>query len=405
MNANVGTPGMYEWERRFSQSANRMQSSLIREILKMMADPELISFSGGMPAAELFPIEAFQEASHRVLGEGGVTALQYGITEGYTPLREWLVEEMRRRGADVRLENILIINGSQQALDFVGRVFLDSGDTVLTGNPTYLGALMSWRAYGARYATVPVDAEGMCVDQIEDTLTREPAKFIYVLPNFHNPAGVTLSAERRRKLVEIAARHRLFVVEDDPYGELRFEGEALPPLVALDSHHVIYASTFSKTLSPGIRLGWVVAPTPVIAKMVQTKQGGDLHTSVFIQMIAHDILSRGFLPAHVTRIRDVYRKRRDIMIAAMEKHFPPGVTWNKPEGGLFLWLKLPEHVDSIELLKKAIQEEKVAFIPGEVFFPNGGGKNYIRLNFSASTPERIEEGIKRLARVLLHEFG
>jgi len=392
------------WERVYSLNAKRMQSSLIREILKTMADPDLISFSGGMPAAEAFPVAEFQQAAQRVLAEDASTALQYSVTEGYLPLREFLANWMREKGIDAQVDNILIVNGSQQALNFIGRLFVDPGDLILTGNPTYLGALMSWRGYGARYVTVPVDDEGMCVGRVDGVLAENPAKFIYVLPNFHNPAGVTLTEARRRRLAEVAAAHGVFIVEDDPYGELRFEEEAMPPVAAMDSGNVLYTSTFSKTLSPGIRLGWVTAPEPIIRKLVQAKQGSDLHTSIFIQMIAYDILSRGCLPDHVKFIQDMYRERRDVMLAAIEEHFPPGITWNKPKGGLFLWLHLPEHVDSVELLKKALVE-KVAFIPGHVFFPNGGGKNYLRLNFSSSSPDKIREGIRRLGRVLIREFG
>ena len=393
------TADQTRWEGRFSQSARRMTSSIIREILKMMADPELISFSGGMPAPEVFPIAAFREATQRVLDQDGARALQYSVTEGYPPLREYLADKMRREGADVRAENILIVNGSQQALDFVGRLFIDPGDTVLTGNPTYLGALQSWSSYGARYATVPVDENGMRAEEVDGVLARRDCKFAYVLPNFHNPAGVTLTEPRRKLLAEAAARRGVLIVEDDPYGELRFEGEPLKPIIAHDGDSVLYLSTFSKTLSPGIRLGWIAAPQPVLAKTVQVKQASDLHTSILIQMVAYDLVSRGIMGPLIKQIQNLYRQRRDVMIAAMQEHFPQGVSWTTPQGGLFLWLRLPQEMDAMELLRKALQE-KVAFVPGQVFFPNGGGENTMRLNFSVSTPDTIREGIRRLGKVL-----
>lgn len=393
-----------QWEQLFSQNAQRMTRSIIREILKMMATPDLISFSGGMPAPELFPVREFQEACQRVLEQNPAMALQYGVTEGYPPLREYLVEKMHGQGINAQVENILIVNGSQQALDFIGRIFIDPGDTILTGNPTYLGALQTWRTYGARFVTVPVDEAGMRTDLLDGVLAQQRVKFIYVLPNFHNPAGVTLSPERRLQLVEVAAKHGVFIVEDDPYGELRFEGESLPPVAALHKENVIYLSTFSKTLSPGIRMGWIVAPQEAMEKLVQAKQASDLHTSIFLQMVVHDICSRDFLPQHVRHICQVYKERRDIMLQTMQEYFPSGATWTKPEGGLFLWVRLPEHVDGIELLKAALRE-KVAFVPGEMFFPHREVKNALRLNFSSSRPEVIQEGIRRLSRALMHEFG
>lgn len=392
------------WEQRFSQSAHRMTSSIIREILKMMSDPELISFSGGMPAPEVFPIAQFQEATQRVLEQDGRRALQYSVTEGYPPLREYLAAKMRQDGADVRAENILIVNGSQQALDFLGRLFLDPGDAVLTGNPTYLGALQTWSTYGARFATVPVDEDGMRTELVDGVLAGSECKFAYVLPNFHNPAGVTLSAPRRQVLLEAVARRGTPIIEDDPYGELRFEGEPLKPLVAYDPERVLYLSTFSKTLSPGIRLGWIAAPAPVLDKLVLVKQASDLHTSILIQMVAYDLVKQGVMEPLVQQIRALYRQRRDVMLAAMEERFPKGVSWTRPQGGLFLWVRLPEGLDSMRLFRKAL-EEKVAFVPGQVFFPNGGGANTMRLNFSVSTPEVIREGIRRLGKVLAEALG
>jgi 2-aminoadipate transaminase len=376
-----------------------MMGSIIREILKLALRPDIISFAGGMPAAELFLIREFGEACQYVLDHDGVRALQYGITEGYPPLRQYLMEKVRKYGVPAEQENILIINGSQQALDLIGKMFINPGDVILTEGPTYLGAIQSFRAYQPRFVTVPLDEDGIQTDKLEEALERHPVKFMYVLPNFHNPAGVTMTLERRLKLVELAARYGVFIVEDDPYGELRFEGQDITPLVVLHKENVLYLSTFSKTLAPGIRLGWIVAPSKIIAKLVQAKQGSDLHTSTFIQMVAHDICRRGILRNHVKTIREVYRERRDAMLAAMEKHFPPGITWIRPQGGLFLWVQLPEHVDASELLNVA-RQEKVAFVPGQAFYPDEGGKNTMRLTFASATPEKIEEGIKRLGRAL-----
>ena len=392
------------WHERFAERTHNMMSSIIREILKLALQPDIISFAGGMPAAELFLIREFEQACQYVLTHDGVRALQYGTTEGYPPLKQYLVEKMKEYDVPAEQENILLVNGSQQALDLIGKIFINPGDVVLTEGPTYLGAIQAFRAYQARLVTVPLDEEGIQTGKLEEALERHPVKFIYVLPNFHNPAGVTMTLERRLKLVELAARYGVFIVEDDPYGELRFEGQDITPLVVLHKENVLYLSTFSKTLSPGIRLGWIVAPSKIIAKLVQAKQGSDLHTSTFVQMVTNDICQRGILRSHVKTIREVYRERREAMLAAMERHFPPGVTWTRPQGGLFLWVQVPEHIDTTEFLNLALQE-KVAFVPGRAFYPDDDGQNAMRLTFATADPERIEEGIKRLERALTRELG
>ena len=392
------------WEELFAQRTEGMKSSVIRELLRYTQQPDMISFAGGMPAPEVFPTREFKEAANFVLDEVGAQALQYGPTDGYPPLKDFLVDKMCKYGVPAEPSNILLTNGSQQALDLIGKLFIDADDTVLTESPTYLGALQAFNAYQPKYVSVPIDDEGIQTDLLEETLATQKVKFIYAMPNFQNPTGVTMSLERRVKLVELAAKYGTFIVEDDPYGELRYEGEDVTPLVVLHKENVFYLSTFSKTMSPGIRLGWVVAPEKLIAKLIQAKQGADLHTSSLIQMLAYDICQRGILKNHVKIIRRVYRERRDIMLATMEKYFPPGVTWTHPEGGMFLWVRLPEHVDTAEFLKIAL-EEKVAFVPGFAFYPQGGGDNTMRLNFSNARPEMIEEGIKRLARALKREFG
>jgi len=389
-----------DWDKVLAKRTERMTSSIIRETLKLMSTPGLISLGGGMPAPELFPIREFQEACRYVLENEGQQALQYSVTEGYPPLKQYLVDKMRKYGVPAEEENVLIVNGSQQALDLIGRIFLNPGDVVLTDGPTYLGAIQAWKAYEARFVTVPLDDDGTRIDLVEDILKREQVKFIYCLPNFHNPAGVTLSLDRRHRLVDLAARYGVFIVEDDPYGELRFQGEDITPIVVMHKENTVYLSTFSKTLSPGIRLGWISAPAKVIGRLVLAKQGADLHTSIFVQMVANDICQRGFLRQHVKRIRDTYRERCAVMLSAIEKYFPPEVHWTQPEGGLFLWVVLPEGANSMDLLKAAL-EEKVAFIPGSAFYPDGvDGRNALRLAFSTASPEMIEEGIMRLGRAI-----
>ena len=394
-----------DWEAVMSERSARMKSSVIRELLKLTMQPDMISFAGGLPAPELFPVREFKEACNYILEHHGPQALQYGPTEGYPPLKEFLAESMQKYSVPAVPGNILMTNGSQQALDLVGRLFINNGDKILTDAPTYLGAIQAWRAYKPQFITIPLDDDGMDPERVEKTLQQHRIKFMYVLPNFHNPAGTTISYERRRRLVELAARYGAFIVEDDPYGELRFEGEDIAPLMSMHKENVIYLSTFSKTLSPGIRLGWIVAPERVIAPLVQAKQGADLQTGTFIQYVAHDIVGRGIIKRHVKRIRNVYKERRDVMLAAMEEYFPPGVTWTRPQGGLFLWVRMPEHVDSEELLKVAV-EEKVAFVPGVAFYPDGKeGHNCMRLNFSYAKPEMSREGIRRLGQAMLHVFG
>jgi 2-aminoadipate transaminase len=391
-----------DWEACMAPRTRLMKRSVIRELLKFTEMPDVISFAGGLPAPEVFPVREFREACAFVLDEMPQRALQYSSTEGFLPLRRWLADKVGKYGVPAVPENILLTNGSQQALDLLGKVFIGPGDTVLTEAPTYLGALQAWTPYEPRFITVPLDDDGMQVDKTAELLKRETAKFIYVLPNFHNPAGTTLSQERRNQLVTLAAKHNLFIVEDDPYGELRFEGEDIPPIIALHKENTIYLGTFSKTLAPGIRLGWIIAPEIVMDKLVQAKQGADLHTGTFVQMVAYDIASRGILKQHVVTIRQVYRERRDVMLQTMAEHFPPQVTWTRPQGGLFLWVRCPEGVDTEQMLAKAV-EQRVAYVPGFAFYPDGRGRNAMRLNFSCMAPSQIREGIERLARVLKNE--
>ena len=400
------------WNERFAQRTQRMTSSVIRELLKLTEKPEVVSFAGGLPAPEVFPFAEIELATRKVLQEQGKTALQYAATEGYLPLRELLVRQMARYGIRVKPANVMITSGSQQGLDLIGKLFVNPGDRVLAESPTYLGALQAWSAYQADYLTVPVDDDGLDVEKLEAQLRGGP-KFLYVLPNFQNPAGVTLSLERRRRLVALANHYGAPIVEDDPYGQLRYEGEHLPPIVQIDAElhdcakgecdftgDVLYLSTLSKTLAPGLRIAWVVAPESVISRLVQMKQGADLHSSTFSQMVAYEVAKDGFLDRHVRTIREVYGQRLKAMLDAFERHFPEGVSWTRPQGGLFLWITLPPGFDSTVLLKEALDKEGVAFVPGAPFFPRGGGERTCRLNFSYARPDVIEEGIRRLAKVL-----
>jgi len=396
------------WEHRYAHRTQRMASSVIRELLKLTEQPDIISFAGGLPAPEVFPVKEFTEACNVVLRDLGAQALQYGSTDGYRPLREMIAEHSVRYGIDVTSDNIMITSGSQQALDFIGRVFINRGDHILVESPTYLGALQAWNAYGAEYISVPSDENGMNTDLLENALRSGP-KFIYILPNFQNPSGVTLSLERRKQLVKLADQYGVPIIEDDPYGQLRFEGEHLSPVVVLDNQfrsgngsyagNVIYLSTFSKILAPGIRLAWIIAPKEVIQKLVIAKQGADLHTSTFNQMVAYEVGKTGFLDEHVKIIRQTYSERRNIMLETMEEFFPSEVHWTHPQGGMFLWGILPEGMDAADVLKIAVKR-KVAFVIGGPFHPNGGGENTMRLNFSYSNPETIREGISRLGFVL-----
>jgi len=405
------------WTSRYAQRTKVLKSSAIRELLKMSQKPDMISFAGGLPAPDVFPAARFREACQRVLDDNAKHALQYGASEGYEPLREMVARHIQRYGIKAKTENVLITSGSQQALDLIGKLLINSGDRVLVEAPTYLGALQAFNVYGAEYVSVLSDDDGLRTDLLEKPLRSGP-KFMYVLPNFQNPGGTTLSEERRHELVLLADRYGVPIVEDDPYGQLRYEGEHLTPLVVLDRENlrrddgyslgnVIYLSTFSKTLAPGLRLGLIVAPAQVISKLVQLKQGADLHTSTFAQFVAYEVAKDGFLDEHVKLIRKVYRERRDVMLAALKEFFPEDVKWTHPKGGLFLWVTLPQGMNCQKLFEDAVRE-KVAFVPGDCFYAGNGfteeGFRHFRLNFSYGTPEQIREGVRRLAVAVRHQL-
>ncbi len=326
--------------------------------------------------------------------------LQYNLTEGYPPLRQYLAEELNREGIAAHENNIIITTGSQQSLDLLGKIFLNPDDKVVVENPTYVGALQSFSAYQAQYLTIPCDDEGMRVDQLETVLKNYKPKLIYVVSNFSNPTGVTMSRYRREVLQQLAYQHQVPIVEDDPYGETRYSGDHIPTIKSIDGGSgVILQRSFSKTIAPGFRLGFTVAPTEVINKLVAAKQSVDLQSNTFGQMVLYEYLRSGKLPAHVEKLREVYRHRRDVMLDSMQRHFPADAHWTVPDGGLFIWATLPEGMSSLMLLPDAVAQ-KVAFIPGNAFFANGGGDNTMRLNFSCASDENIVEGIKRLGGVI-----
>jgi 2-aminoadipate transaminase len=389
------------WQRQYAARTGGMRASDIREILKVTAEPDVISLAGGLPAPELFPVDEFRRAFEWVLETEGPVALQYGPSEGYWPLREFIAHRLGQFGVECRAEDVLITAGSQQALDLIGKILLDPGDTVLVEKPTYLGALQAFNQYQARYTVVPMDDDGMCVEDVDRLLAQEErVKFIYVIPNFQNPTGRLLSLARRERLVEIASAHGVPIIEDDPYGELRYEGQPLPSLKALDPDgSVILLGTFSKILAPGFRLGWIVANPQVHEVLLHAKQPSDLHTGMAQQMATLHVAQDGFVDAHVEHVRDFYRERRDVMLDAIAAEFPPTVRYTRPAGGLFIWAELPAHLDARELLVEAVQH-KVAFVPGQGFHPDLSGSNTMRLNFSNVPPERIVEGVRRLGEAI-----
>lgn len=386
----------------FAERTNELKASEIRELLKLTEMPEIISFAGGLPAPELFPIERLEEISLRVLKEHGREALQYGTTEGYEPLRKIIAEQrMTKAHVNVSSADILVTNGSQQGLEFSAKLFLNKGDIVICESPSYLGAINAFKAYQPKFVEIPMDDDGMKMDLLEEALKKYPqAKFIYTIPDFQNPSGKTMSLERRHKLAEIAAKYEIPVVEDSPYSELRFEGESLPSVKSLDkSGFVIFLGTFSKTFCPGLRLGWVCAVPEILQKYIIVKQGADLQASSISQREAALFMETYNLDEHIKNIKGIYRARRDLMLKGMEDYFPKGATFTRPHGGLFTWVTLKEDLDAKEILASAL-EEKVAFVPGGSFFPNGHHNNNFRLNYSNMSEEKITEGIKRLGNVL-----
>ena len=387
---------------KYAKRMDLFKKSELGEILKLIEEPDIISFAGGLPASELFPVEEMKKVSVKVLDENGEEALQYSGSQGYLPLRNHIAKRMNEKGkTNVKAEDILVTSGSQQALDFAGNVFLDEGDIVLCESPSYLGALNAFKGYKPRIMEVPTDKEGMITEGLEKILKEnDRVKFIYVIPDFQNPTGVTWSLDRRKKFMEVVNKYEIPVIEDNPYGVLRYEGEFLPALKSFDTKGlVIYLGTFSKIFCPGYRLGWTCASKDILQKFITCKENSDLQTSTIGQRELSKYIDDYDLDEHVEKIKSTYKKRRDLMLDCMEKEFPEGVSFTHPHGGLFTWVKLPEKLNAQDLMKKCV-ENKVAYVPGGFFFPEGNKENYFRLNYSSSKEEKIVEGIKRLGDVL-----
>ncbi len=390
---------------RFSQALTNMGESDIGMLLKLTEQPEMISFAGGLPAPETFPLKELREARSKVLMEDGIGALQYGPSKGYMRLRELIAERMNRHSqTSVTAEDILVTAGSQQALDILGRVFLDKDDVVLIESPSYLGAINAFALQQPRFVEVPTDEKGIVPDELEKILMEEKnIKMIYVIPDFHNPTGITWSYARRKEFMEVINKYEIPVLEDNPYGELRYEGESLPSLKSLDTKGlVVFLGTFSKTLCPGMRLGWMAAAEPIMGKADVVKQGTDLGTSSSTQREVAEYIQSNDFDLHVRENAKLYRHRRDLMLAAMKKFFPENVAFTHPEGGLFTWVCLPETLNARNILYECIKE-KVAFVPGDGFYPVTRKQNYFRLNYSNMDEEKIIEGIRRIGKVLNKE--
>lgn len=378
----------------FANRMSKIPRSFVREILKVTEDPEIISFAGGLPHPESFPVDEIERATSRVLEKEGDRVLQYSNTEGYTPLREYIAKRYLEKGLKVDAEEILITNGSQQCLDLVGKVFVNQNDGVLLEQPTYLAAIQAFSLYEPRFKSVPLLEDGVDAAGLKEILSKEDIKLFYAVTSFQNPTGITYSAQRRKEMAEILENHDTVFVEDDPYGEIRFMGKELPPVKSYLPDSVLFGS-FSKIISPGMRLGWMVAPGEVMDKLIIAKQASDLHSNYFTQRVVCQYLQDNDVEKHIQNIRRLYKRQRDRMVDAIEEYFPPEVEITRPEGGMFLWVTLPEGLSSLELFEIALKE-RVAFVPGEAFYVEEPQPNTLRLNFSNSNEERITTGIKRL---------
>ena len=371
-------------------------------ILQAAADPKIISFAGGLPAPEVFPVKEMKATVDKVFEEHGQEAMQYGAAKGVTALREVIQQHVKEKeNVDSELDNVLVTTGSEQALDLVGKAFVDPGDTVLVEQPTYLCALDVFRSYGANFASVEMDEDGMKMDALEEALKANPnTKLIYTVPNFQNPTGRTMTEERRKQLAELAEKYDVYVLEDNPYGEIRFAGQHVPAVKSFDkSGHVLYMSTFSKTLAPGFRLGWLVADEDVVNKLTVLKQSADLHTDNLAQFAVAQFFTDNDVDAHVKEISDLYGKRKDLMLEGIKKYFPEGVKYTNPEGGMFLWVEVPGVDDTVELFKECLEHD-VAFVPGDPFFAGEAQPGAFRLNYSNMKEDQIEVGLKRLGAAL-----
>ena len=386
---------------KFASRMDGVKGSAIRALLKLAEQPDVISFAGGFPAPEFFPVEEMKVVCQKVLEEEGQAALQYGATDGILSLRKHISKIMEMQGFVADPAHILVTSGSQQGLEFSGKLFIDKGDVVITESPSYLGALNAFKSYEPRFVEVEMDEEGMLMDKLEEALeSNENVKYIYTIPDFQNPTGRTMAIDRRKKMVELANKYQVVIIEDNPYGALRFEGEILPAIKSFDTEgRVVYLGTMSKIFCPGLRVGWVYASPEILEKYNLIKQSADLQSNSMTQRECATFFDMNDLSKHISRIIDTYRVRRNLMIETIEKTFPKNVSYTHPEGGLFLWVTLPENVDAGVVFEKAL-EKKVAFVAGEPFYPNGGHKNNFRLNYSCMPNEKIVEGITRLGAVL-----
>lgn len=387
---------------KFSKRVPADGTDAVGAILKAAADPKIISFAGGLPAPELFPVEGMKDATDKVYAEHGQQALQYGAAKGVTELRELILKRVKEKeNVDAKLENVMVTTGSEQAIDLVGKAFVNPGDTVLVEEPTYLCALDVFRSYGANFVSVPMDDDGMKMDALEEALKAHPeTALVYTVPNFQNPTGRTMPAERRKKFAELAAKYDVPVLEDNPYGDIRFAGEHVPSVKSFDhAGKVFYMSTFSKILAPGFRLGWLVADPKVIEKLTVLKQSADLHTDNLVQYVVTEFFKENDVDAHVKEISDLYGKRKQLMIDGIKKYFPKDVKYTDPEGGMFLWVEVPGVTDTVELFKQCL-EHNVAFVPGDPFFAGKPQPGTFRLNYSNMQEDQIEVGLKRLGEAL-----
>jgi 2-aminoadipate transaminase len=391
----IENPNPIEW--RFSERASQLQSSFIREILKITQRPEIISFAGGLPSPATFPVEHMKAAFDKVLSENGKVALQYGPTDGYPLLREWIANSLSTPTCKILPEQVLMTSGSQQALDLLGKVLIDEGSRVLVETPSYLGALQAFSVYRPEFKSVATDDDGLVPSSID--AVAEGARMLYALPNFQNPTGRSLSIARRVELVETCARLGIPLIEDDPYGALSYKGEPFPKMLNMNPDGVIYMGSFSKVLTPGIRLGYVVAPLPLVRRLELAKQAADLHTAQLTQMVVYEVVKDGFLDKHIPEIRTLYSNQCQAMLDALTEFFPASVSWTKPEGGMFIWVTLPKHIDAMKLLDQAIAA-KVAFVPGAPFYANEAETNTLRLSFVTVPPERIREGVAILGKLI-----
>lgn len=386
----------------FSKRVQALKPSAIREIFKYAADPTVVSLSAGNPAPEAFPAKAVAEISNKLLTENPVAALQYSFTEGYPVLREQLKKYMAEKHSSFKdFDDLIITSGAQQVMDLTTKVLVNEGDKVICEAPSFIGSLNSFRSYLGHLVGVPVESDGMNMEALEEALkNNENVRFIYTIPNFQNPSGVTMSYEKRKKMYELACKYDVIILEDNPYGDLRYSGEYIPTIKSLDTEgRVIYAGTFSKVISPGMRVGWCIAPKEIISKIVVCKQGEDVHTNIWSQMICSEFMANYDYEAHLENLRNIYRKKAQFAMDLLDKHLVPKITYDKIDGGLFIWCKLPENVDMLEFCKTAVLN-KVCVVPGNAFLTDENEKtNAFRINFSTPTDEQLEKGIKILGEV------